>query len=355
MPAPAVPPAVMEAMRKKAAEIRQRMTSGANFVKRWDLNGKNSIVQPGHEVEIRLLPRWDFLNQWTVDAAGKRVDNPEYVPGLIFLPVSEHWWDKADGTTVREWCPKTFGADQECPICEGVESLGNSADKADRELAKRSMSKEVYAFNAMVGGVGARLFSEEGKPDIRMMVTPNTVCFAISNIITGGEKPAFARGAIYDHRSGYDLKLSRPASQADRWKVDCAPESSPLFLDGEKGKYSGWSTMLVDLPAAIEKELKTYDQLYEAFYGTPAPSGGGMEAGADEPPDDPGQADEPVAGRASAPVGPDPDPLEDGPEAVDLPPARAAVPARSTPSRPAPGRSAPAPARRSAPPSRGRR
>lgn len=290
--------AVREAMRQKALAIKERLQGAGGFgLPRWGLSGKNSIVEPGHEVVLRLLPRWDIAQKYLRGGGGKVTLNPKYQDSFVYHEALEHWWDSADGSRpVREWCLKSLSSDEACPVCEAWQELRSSPAQDDKDYARRIRPQEVYLFNAVLGDVGRRQVSEQGLVDIRYLPTPGTVFLSIINIMTGGENEAFARGDISDPREGYDIKLSRPSAQGDRWKVDCAPQPSPLFAEGEKVAFQGWVGRLIDLPKMLQDETKSYDDLYRAFHGSEVstPTGGREESvtpegtsGKETPPVDP--------------------------------------------------------------------
>ena len=347
-----LPEHVKEAMRNRARIVKEKMAGGGGF-KRLSLTGKNAIVQPGREITLRLLPRWDVKQKYIRDPKDpkKAIVNPKYQNGPIFVEAWEHWYDTPDGKTVREWCPKTLDQDAACPLCEASEQLAASAEKSDRDLAKRIGSKEVFLFNAILGGDGKRAMNDQGKPDIQLLPAPGTIYVGITGIMLGGEDDSFARGDITHPSEGYNIKLSRPAQMGDRWKVDAAAKPSPLISDSERQAFSGWMDLLIDIPALLEKEVKSYEDLYQAFHGVAAPPAGGAPEGGEEgtgdlpddlPPDD---------GPGDAVVGDEGDGTPVDPFLGDTPfdPPAAPAPARRQAPRPA------APARRAAPPARGGR
>jgi len=315
---------VRDAMVKKAQAVKEQMGSGESR-RRLDLSGKKAIVAPGHEVVVRLLPRWDILKKYRTDAGGKVTVNPEYQDDVVFFEAFEHWWDSPDGrSTTREWCPCTFDENAHCPLCEAAEKLAESPDQNDKALGARIRAKEVFLFNAILGRVGQRAFTEDGRPDIRYLSAPATIFQAVSAFMTGGDEAEFARGDITDPRDGYDIKLIRPAKQGDRWRVDCAPQPSVLFAPEEKEKAKGWPTLLVDVEALVRQEVKSYDTLYAAYYGTeggtpPGPPAEEFDTGGAPPFDFP---DFPEPGVPSTPH--DAPPLP-SPAVPSLPP-RASVP-----------------------------
>jgi len=320
-------------MRQKAQIVKDRLQGPGSFgLPRWGLTGKNSIVEPGHEIVLRLLPRWDVGQKYLRGEGGKTVINPKYQDGVIYFEAIEHWWDSADGShPVREWCPKSFGVEEACPICEAWQELKTSQSEDDKTYAKRIRPQEVYLFNAVVGDAGKRQLNEQGLVDIRYIPAPGTVFLSIINIMTGGENESFARGDISDPREGYDLKLSRPSAQGDRWKVDSAPQASGLYVESEKAVFQGWIGRLINLSKMMEEEVMSYEELYKAFHGTEAPpieeTSAGPQAGTETPPggggappvdpfsdlgvpgeeiDLPGKASPPVtrpSGRSAAPKG----------------------------------------------------
>ena len=278
---------VRDAMKARAQKIKEQQAKGENaqFTRMWALGGKNSIVAPGASVIVRMMPRWDryvvrdgkVVDTWNV---GGKIE----VKNLIYVEAMEHWWDGDNNRTNREWCPQMYG--DKCPICEAVDELRASADANDRDVAKRIGAKEVAVFNAAVGPTGSRRFGEDGKPDVRPMSVPGTIFLAISNIMTGGEQESFARGDVSDPADGYDLELLRPAAKGQRWTVNCAPQASRLFTQDEAGKWRGWWTQIHNLEELLERETKSYAELYKEFHGVdpedePATGGGEAPAGLD--------------------------------------------------------------------------
>lgn len=329
----ALDPNLMAMMRARAQAVKEKLTGsgGGDWLPRWDLTGKNAIVDSGRELVIRILPRWDFAQKWI--AGGK--PNPDYKNGPIFFEAIEHWHTTPDGKRHRSWCPKTWGADDACPIHEAWEELRTSKAPADKDLAKDIKPTDVYLFNALIATpTGGWAVDDGGLADIRYMPTPGTVFLGIINIMTGGENEEFARGDISDPREGYNLKLSRPAaSGGDRWKVDCMPKPSPLTTDVQKAAFSGWWERLIDLPAMVEKETKTYDDLYKTFHGAappaassaPTPRSRGEGAGM---PESEGAAPDDLFGDIGVPGD------------IEMPggPPTATIPPRSTPGPRRPGR-----------------
>jgi hypothetical protein len=315
---------VRKMMLARQAEIKERMTSG-NFTKSWNLTGKNAIVNPGEQVVVRFGPRWDIV----IEQNGKLVKNPDYVSGAepIFVIAFEHWWDADGNKTQHEWCPKTYGPDEECPICVYAQALtqakanpaeGLSEEEAEtrRKEGKRIAAKETFIFNAVVGQAGARRLAD-GKADFRIMAVPGTVFTAIVDIMTGGSDESFARGNIGDQADGYDIKLSRPAKGGnDRWQVQCAPNPTPLYDQKQAAAFANWPSLMVNLEKMLEKEMKSATDLFKAFFGRDPEEGGAEEAAVQEAPEAqpaaqestpaPDLADEflpqPAAGQKAAPA-----------------------------------------------------
>ena len=268
---------VRDAMRTRANQVRENVNKGQQgaFTRMWQLQGPNTIVAPGSSVIVRNLPRWD---RYTVKD-NKIVSDPAALERWVYVPALEHWWDGADGKRRREWCPKTFGAEQPCPICEAIVDLRASGSKDDRELAKDMRAQEVFLFNAVVGPAGRRnTAAEGGLVDIRPIAFHGTIFLQISDIMTGGEQESFARGDITDPADGYDLVLKRPGGKGGRWEVDCAPNASRMFVEAEKPAWSRWWERIPNLDDVLEKETKSYEDLYKEFHGV-IPEGGGEPTG----------------------------------------------------------------------------
>lgn len=338
---------VREAMRARAQQVKDNIAKGQSgaFTRMWALHGKNAIVAAGQEIVLRLMPRWDRY----VAQNGKVTSSAAALELPIYVPAFEHWWDNSEGKRVREWCPVIAGPDGslegDCPICEAAAELRTSSAADDKTLAKEIKAREVVLFNAMLGPLGARSFNE-GKPDIRPMAVPGTVFLAISDIMTGGEQESFARGDVSDPGEGYDLKLSRPSGQGDRWKVDCAPQPSRLFAPAEAANWKGWWEMIPNLDEMLEKETKTYEELHQLFHeikAAPAAGRGAAPATAPAiPADDPAM----MGAGPEAPTGEevgdlDLEGLDDMPGSAPTPPparAGAATKREAAPPSPVPGR-----------------
>jgi hypothetical protein len=267
---------VLDRMKSKAQAIKEKQAAaqGSQKAPRWELTGKNAIVAPGHEVIIRLLPRWDFSHKY-MRQGDKIVLNPKYVEDLMYFEALEHWWDTDDGKggtrPQREWCLKTFDKNLPCPFCEVSDELISSANIEDRKAGKRMASREVYLFNAVVGSFGKRKMTEAGKPDIRILPLQESLLVQLSNIMTGGDseggEEAFVRGDVSDIKEGYNLKLMRPAAQGDRWKMDCSPKASPLYGPEEREAWKTWVTQLINIPEVVKEEMLSYEAAYKAFHG----------------------------------------------------------------------------------------
>jgi len=266
---------VRERMRQQAAAVREGLQgSGGRTAPMFDLTGKNALVQAGGSFFARLLPRWDIAQKFVL-RDGKWEQNPQYEDDFIFFVALEHWWDDAAGKPNRVWCPRSGDEAAPCPLCEAAEELLGSADQDDRQQGKRIGARRSFLFNAVVGRTGKRQMTPEGHPDIRVLPVGNTLFASICSFMTGDsdneDAAAFARGDISDPRDGYDLMVTRPAKQNDRWKADCAPQSSPLCAPNDPA-WGDWMTRLVDLPEMVRRETKTYEALYQQYFGEAPPA-----------------------------------------------------------------------------------
>lgn len=256
-------PSLAAEMRRTAQDIRERQAAG-NFTKSWPLSGKKSIVEPGRDVIVRLLPRWDIADSM-MGAAGARVPNPAYKGGRMYVIATEHWWYAPDGKRVREFCPRTLDEKAQCCVCDAAQELTGSSVKEDRDVGKDIGPKVVYIFNAAVGN--PRKVGDDGLVDIRVISCTPTVYFRISDIMTGGERTEFARGDVTNPKEGYDLIFKRPAKDSgERWMVD-AVNPSGLYAQAQAGAFKGWATRLINLEDMLEKETKDSDGIYKAYYG----------------------------------------------------------------------------------------
>lgn len=272
-------PETIERMRNQSRAIREKMDKGdRSWSPHWDLVGKNAIVQPGGSVIVRFMPRWDYPDRF-IRNGDKLEPNPEYQQREVYVATAEHWYDTPDGKRMRDWCRKA-SLNEPCPGCETVVYLGKSPNKDDRDSAKNMRAQDVYVFNAVVDD--PRRLNDEGLVDIRWIGVPNSIAQVLLDYMSGGdtpEKQKFRRGDITDIREGYDVVLTRPRAQGDRWKVD-ASKPSPLYSSAQGIVFKGWPMRLINLPELLEKETKGYDEFYENLHGMKpadhAKSKGGM-------------------------------------------------------------------------------
>lgn len=321
-------------LRRMQKSARERST-GNNFVKTWSLSGKNAIVAPGSSVVARLAPRWD-IGQSRIIEAGKAVVNPAYKPGKAFFFALEHWWEDSSKKWHQEYCPKSFGADVPCPICEASAAMLASNAQTDRQYGKKIQAREAYIFNAVVGF--PRKADEKGLVDLRPLTLSNVLFDLLMDIVMGPENaPQFARGDVTDPRSGYDIVLVRPPAnqQGARWSLQCAPAPTPLYTPEQAGLFAKWTERLTDLEAMVKESIKSYNDLYKEFMGReptgaaaqrpqqPALGQRGPETSAAAPAvvDDPLMGPGPVA--TTAPVQEESAAEPESPDDAFMPPARA--------------------------------
>ncbi len=260
---------LVQEMRNKPELARQKMGLGNKpSPKRMNLTGKNAIVEPGGQITIRLLPRWDIKDAY-VKRDGKWVTNPDYKGGPVYFEAWEHWWDDEVFRRHRDWCLKTFDRNAPCPLCRASLKLRESPDQQDRRYGSDLARTEVFLFNAVAKDLKTRrcALTEAGVPDIRVLYAQKTIFVGISNIMTGGGRNKLARGDITNHRQGYDIKLTRPAvDSGDRWKVNCAPKPSPICAEDEKAAWEDWPNLLIDLPGWVASWMSSYESLYLVYF-----------------------------------------------------------------------------------------
>ncbi len=259
-----------EDTRNKTEPARQKMGFGNKpSPRRMNLTGKNAIVEPGGQIFIRLLPRWDIKNAY-IKEGDRWVTNPDYKGGSVHFEAWEHWWDDEVFRRHRDWCLKTFDRNAPCPLCQATAKLKESPDPQDRSYGSDLARTEVFLFNAVAKDLKTRrcALTEAGVPDIRVLCAQKTIFVGISNIMTGGGRNKLARGDITNHRQGYDIKLTRPAvDSGDRWKVNCAPKPSPICAEDEKEAWKDWPNLLIELPQWVASGMKSCEVLHKAYFG----------------------------------------------------------------------------------------
>lgn len=282
----ALSPEIAAEMRARALANRERQNSA--FVKGWSLYGDQAIAKPGGTEIVRLMPRWDFAES-LIKVDGKSAPNPAYKARVAYFRAFEHWY-KLNGKIGREYCPKftplrtgnvnADGTDEfksqpnfRCVICLAAQAL-MQGNKEDKKLGKEIAAKEVYLFNAVVGDP-RRIDPETKLADIRPLAVPATVYNDISDIMTGGAKPQFARGNIMSPQKGFDIGLNRPAGgmSGERWSVDVVTESTLMYNNdptdpkNQTVAFKGWPARLTNLEEMVVKDLKIEESIFKAFYG----------------------------------------------------------------------------------------
>ena len=106
------------------------------------------------------------------------------------------------------------------------------------------------------------------------------------------------------------------------------PKPSVLFGEPQKPAFAKWWERLIDLPAMVQKDTRTYDELYTAFYG--ASPGGSAPAQGPRPPASSGPGDAFPSGGGGPEGAPPDDPFGDvgGPGDIDMPGAEMPAPVR---------------------------
>lgn len=284
----ALSPEVAAEYAARAQAVRDRQSSGT-FTPSWSLYGDKAIAKPSGSEIVRLMPRWDFADS-LIKIDGKSAPNPNYKPRVAYYRAFEHWYVDAQGKIRREYCPKTgdpmvaAGIRAEvvlatskirCVICFSslVLMLGSKDEKTN---GKKIGAKEVFLFNALVGQ--PRRLNDAKIADIRLIALPGTIYGDISDIMTGGAKPQFARGNIMSPREGYDLLLNRPAGKTsgERWSVKEEPAPSPMYTADQTAAFKNWVSRLINLEETVKTEMKSEDGIFEAYYGR-APEPGEMD------------------------------------------------------------------------------
>lgn len=258
----------LQRLRDKATVTKARMQgTGGDFARYAPLTGKSAIVQPGDGVDVRLLPKWDFVARRYMKQGGKTVENPKYRREECWFGAWEHWFDNKNGQRQRAWCRKNLGEEEACPLCQAAVALKGGGSEEERKQGKDWDQKEVYLYNVVLR---ATPFGEDGKPDVRILTAPATVYTKISDICTGAEDDAeqkFALGDVSDPFEGHDLRIIRPASQGDRYDVKAARKPSRLYEKADEAKWAGWYTMLYDLEKDVLDNVPSAEQLEKDLYG----------------------------------------------------------------------------------------
>jgi hypothetical protein len=259
-------PAQLAALKQSSQSAGEKINSGS-FAPSWTLTGSKALVQAGQSVVVRLCPRWDIAESVIPDPADpkKRIPNPAYdADALDFVYALEHWWMDEEGKWHHEWSPKTTDKAAEDPIEEAAIDLEKSGDKDIRASGKKLRAKGVYLYNVVVGFPRRR--NQAGQADIRYIALSPVLHKAICDLKTGGDNPQFGRGAIENHKDGYDLVLKRPAKDSgERWTVTIATDSSALVDDS--ATFKGWHLRLINLPEMLQSEMKSAEELFKAYHG----------------------------------------------------------------------------------------
>jgi|SRR6516162_6051269 hypothetical protein len=289
----------MEQLMADAAEAKRSSARGER--NRWALGGQNSIVPPGGSEIVRIMPHWTIIDKFLM-RNGKLVANPQYGGDKPFwMKLSEHFWE-SDGKWQHDWCPTSLDPKAPCFLCEESKRLNKAADKADRDLAWRMRPKLVYLTVAAAGKLGARRTTDDGKVDLRLLPLSQQLLWMIGDIANDPAHPEFSRGDITDPRTGYDLRLTRPAAneKAPRWSIKEAPNPCPMYAENEKAAFTvdgGWVRRILHMEEIVASELRTAEEQEAAMYGD-GDAEAGPEAGTT---DDPWAAGNGSVAQAGAP------------------------------------------------------
>jgi hypothetical protein len=276
--------ALLQRMRDRSKGIKDRQS--AQFgpkAPRYDLFGKNAVVQPGGTLLFRLFPHWDYLTRW-VKQDGKMVANPAYEEKEPFFVGREHWYEVDDGKggtrPARDWCLSLFDDAAPCPLCDASDAMLSSADADEKKAGKDLAAKEVFGFNGDIkiqDSTGTHFkLDEKGRPDVRIMFLSDTITGQYLDLCSGGEAgEEHARGDVTSTVDGYTLKLTRPKGKGERWRLDAAINKSALYDKAkpeEAALWKEWWALLHDVADIVKQEMRTYDAVYKDFHGQ-APEG----------------------------------------------------------------------------------
>lgn len=271
---------ILEQARRDLKHIKE--SSGGNR-NQWAIYGKNAQIPPGGTGVYRIAPSSNIKAKFVMDGGVKKL-RPGWKPKPLYVQAFEHWFDDAEGRRAQVWCTKTFeGQTARCPVCEMVTELSRSGDPKEAEAAKEMSAKEIFIWNAYFGPMGERTLTEEGVADIRQLHLQGNLSGFLLDFLLGGGKEAYQKN-FADPVKGRDLIFERPPAnkQGGRWKIQMAPNDTPLFTAEERDAFKGWADRIPDLQALLDKERRTYEFIYKKLHGSdPDPEADPVNAAAD--------------------------------------------------------------------------
>jgi len=140
--------------------------------------------------------------------------------GFFFQSVGKHFMPPDRKKTI--YCPKfTSDGELDCPVCDYVDELYKSGDKAAKELAGELRVKKSFWMNIIDRS------NEKAGPQI---YTPGVTVFsAISSLIGDPDY-----GDIYDVEEGLDIVVEKTGEKLDtEYQVKTRRQSTPLSEDPE--------------------------------------------------------------------------------------------------------------------------
>jgi hypothetical protein len=146
-----------------------------------------------------------------------------------------HYFVSPTNPKIPVICPKSKNPKAFCPVCEQVQTLSKSANKADNLTADKLRGKARYYMG---------VFVREGEDAGKVMVysAPKVVYMKVLTYLEDTEY-----GDITHPTEGYDLKISRTGTGKDtRYDVTASPKVSPISDD----------------PAEIEQVLANQPELW---------------------------------------------------------------------------------------------
>ncbi|MEM4359558.1 MAG: hypothetical protein QXT45_03445 [Candidatus Bilamarchaeaceae archaeon] len=199
---------------------------------RWSLYGENAIVEKGGgSVVIRLLPRRDVGQAYKL-VNGKLVLDEKAKPknSVPFLSFFDHWFSSPENNVPgkRRWtvCPRSFGKDQDCPVCEQYLRVSSSDAPNKNDLKRLYEQRPSFAWAAIVGQWRKRRVDPlTGEIDVRLIFLPVTVHTTILSTLL---RSTLRRNDPTDPERGFDIELFSPNQRGGRWTVQFGAECPML-------------------------------------------------------------------------------------------------------------------------------
>ena len=213
----------------------------------------------GDEFEVRILPPWSTEGDYAF---------------LPYMKIFQHW-DVGPGSK-RVICPHQMSDKSDpCYICEQVNALYKTGDKADSKQARRMRAGQSFIYQVIDRADPVWLETDDGvkdnpevvgRPKIKLMRLPYA---GHSQLLGYYNDPDY--GDISHHMEGLDIKVKRTGTGLDtEYGVKTKRNNTPMFGEVDDPDLETMTMVLEDMYKIDEHpffRVASYDETCSIFLG----------------------------------------------------------------------------------------